>query len=117
MSLYTEELLDHFKNPQNFGIINNFTSRSKQVNPFCGDEIEVFVVVKKNKINNISFNGVGCAISIASGSLLTEYVKNKPLPFVKKFKTKDMINLLDLEISETRKKCALLPWSVLQDCI
>lgn len=116
-TLYKEEILEHFHDPQNFGELKDFTKKSKQLNPFCGDEIEMFVVVEEETIKNISFVGKGCAISIASASILTEYVKEKTIEEINNFSDDDMISLLEIAISDTRKKCALLSLAVLKDCL
>ncbi len=115
--LYKEEIIDHYKNPQNFGKPGNFDISAKQLNPFCGDEIEVFITFHKNIIQSIYFSGFGCALSIAGASLLTEHVKGMNKNDLTKFSKEDMLKLLGIDISETRKKCALLGWAVLQDCL
>lgn len=116
-SIYKEEILEHYNSPQNFGKISDFSSSSKQTNPFCGDDLELFVKLIDNKIVNIGFNGSGCAISIAAASILTEYAKGKYKNELTNFSEKDMLNLLGIEVSETRKKCALLALATLKDCI
>lgn len=116
-NIYREEILEHYREPQNFGRPSSFNISSKQSNPFCGDEIEVFLQIKGNKVQAISFEGKGCAISIASASILTEFVKGKQKKILTKFSEGDMLNLLNIEVSETRKKCALLSWAVLKDCL
>ena len=115
--LYKEEIIDHYKNPQNFGKLSSFTVSSRQINPFCGDEIEMFINFSGDKVLDVSFDGHGCAISIAAASLLTEYIKTKTKRELTKYTKEDMLNLLGVEVSETRKKCALLGWAVLQDCL
>lgn len=116
-TLYRDELLEHYRNPQNFGKIPNFSVCAKQSNPFCGDDIEIFVQFEKDKIKNIGFVGRGCAISMAGGSMLTEFVIGKTKKELTNFGEKAMLVLLGVEVSETRKKCALLAFSVLKDCI
>ncbi len=115
-TLYREELLEHYRNPQNFGKLSDFDISSKQSNPFCGDDVEIFVQLKKYRIKNIGFEGKGCAISMAGASMLTEFVKGKTKKELTKFSEKDMLSLLGIEVSETRKKCALLGLAVLKDC-
>lgn len=115
--LYKEEILEHYKSPQNFGKIELFDKSSKQLNPLCGDEIEIFVRFENGEVSDISFTGKGCAISMASASLLTEYVKNKSKNRLTKLTERDMLTLLGVEVSETRKKCAFLALSVLRDCL
>ncbi len=116
-NLYKEEILEHYRDPQNFGEVTNATASSKQTNPLCGDDIAISLKSSGEKIEDIRFQGKGCAISIAAASLLTEYVKGKELTQLTKFSENDMLQLLGVEISETRKKCALLAYAVLHDCI
>lgn len=127
--LYKEEILDHYKNPQNFGVLATYHVSSKQLNPLCGDEIEMFIRFEKNsvggassppqgrKIHTITFVGHGCAISIAATSMLTEFVRDKKKTELTKFSQENMLDLLGIDLSETRRKCALLGWAVLQDCL
>lgn len=116
-TIYREEILEHYRNPQNFGKLQKFNISSKQTNPFCGDEIEIYIKWDKEAIGDIKFQGKGCAVSVAAASILLEYVKNKTKKELTKFSEKDMLNLLEIEVSETRKKCAFLALSVLKDCI
>lgn len=118
-NLYREEILEHYKNPLNFGNLKKFDVCSKLLNPFCGDEIEMFIKFKngRTKIENIGFVGKGCAICIAATSILTDYAKNKKIEKLTKFSEKDMLELLNIDLSETRKKCGLLGFFVLKDCL
>ncbi len=116
-SLYREEILENYKSPKNFGKLLRFDVSSKQVNPFCGDKIEMFIKFDKDKVRGIKFKGIGCAISIASTSMLTEYIKGKKRKQLTKFSETDMLSLLGIGVSETRKKCALLGLAVLKDCL
>lgn len=116
-SLYKEEILEHYKDPQNFGKLSDYNAFSKQTNPVCGDEIEMFVKFEKEAVGDISFLGKGCAISIASVSFLTKYAKNKTKKELTKFSKNDMLELLGIEISQTRKKCALLGLAVLKELL
>ena len=70
--MYQENILDHYKNPRNFGKIDNSSVHHHEYNPLCGDEIDMFLVIGENKkIVDVKFNGKGCAISQASASMLT----------------------------------------------
>ena len=115
--LYREEILDHYQNPRNFGKMKGASSHAHQTNPLCGDDIEMFIKVKNDKISDISFQGKGCAICLAGASILTEHVKGKPKKELTRFSEKDMLDLLGIEVSETRKKCAMLSLAVLKDCL
>lgn len=122
-NLYREEILEHFKDPQNFGELADATHSSKQTNPFCGDEITIFIKVHDSKkrsasiIDSITFIGKGCAISIASASMLTDFAKTKTVEQLTAFSDEDMLTLLGVEVSETRKKCALLALTTLKDAL
>jgi len=76
--LYQEIILDHGKNPHNLGKTENFNKDAKGHNPLCGDIVHVYLKLNGNKkIENISFEGKGCAISMASASILTDLIKGK----------------------------------------
>lgn len=115
--LYREEILEHYKEPLNFGKLKKYDVHAKQLNPFCGDEIELFLAIEKGVVLDIGFVGTGCAISIASTSILTDHVKSKKINELTKFSDEAMLELLAIDISETRKKCALLGFAVLKDCL
>ncbi len=82
--LYQEIILDHGKNPRNFGKCKNFNKDSKGYNPLCGDKVHIYVNLDSNqKIVDLSFEGEGCAISLASASILTEILKGKEFSVAK----------------------------------
>ena len=76
-SMYQENILDHYKRPRNFGKISNASVHHHEYNPLCGDEIEMFLIIKDKKVADVKFHGRGCAISQASASMLTEEIKGK----------------------------------------
>ena len=74
--LYKEIILDHGKNPRNFGKCNGYNADASGHNPLCGDKVHIYAKLdKEKKIEDLSFEGEGCAISLASASILTEIVK------------------------------------------
>ena len=76
--LYQEIILEHGKNPRNIGKTENFNKDAKGHNPLCGDSVHVYLKLdNKNKVEDISFEGSGCAISMASASIMTDLVKGK----------------------------------------
>src|SRR3989344_7730590 len=110
-SLYRQEILEHYRNPQNFGTLKQSSFEVSKANELCGDEIKMQVLTDKSKkIKDIRFSGSGCAISIASASLFTEYVKGKSLEDIIKMKPEQIIKLLCITISPARRKCALLAY-------
>ena len=131
--LYQQLILDHGKNPRNLGKFENFNKDAKGHNPLCGDKVHVYLKLDENKkISDIKFEGEGCAISMASASIMTELMKNKEEPEVKELiddflkMIKDSPELSSKIISEDEKtklmslsgvkkypmrvKCATLPW-------
>jgi len=116
-NLYHDFLLFHWRNPQNYGRLKNANKRAISDNPFCGDVIEMEAEIKDDKIKKIRFSGKGCIISIASASLLTEYVKNKKISELKKLDKDFILKLLNIKLGPTRLKCALLSLDVLKKLI
>jgi nitrogen fixation NifU-like protein len=114
MDMYAENILDHYKNPRNFGKLNNPTGTYKDSNPLCGDEVEIQLQLSGDKIDDVAFTGRGCAISQASTSMLTEQIKGKEIGHVKKFTQQDIVSMLGISIGPTRMKCALLGLRTLQ---
>lgn len=114
MDLYREEILDHYKNPRNFGEVKNFVLKDSDRNSSCGDSLEMGVRVKNGKITDIKFTGVGCAISLASASMLTEMLKGKTLKQAAKINDAVMLKRLGIPISLTRQKCATLGVAIWQ---
>ncbi len=106
--MYIQEIIDLYKHPLNFGVIENPTHSHKEFNSLCGDEIIVQLIIKNEKVKDIKFQGHGCAISIASASLLTDYVKNKDIKEISKLNVENVKKLLGIEISPGRVKCATL---------
>lgn len=103
-----ELLLDHYKDPRNFGHLENPDISHEEGNPSCGDQIRIEMKLNGSRIEDIRFSGKGCAISQAAASMLTEELKDKSLEDVKKFDKDQMLELLGVEVNPMRLKCALL---------
>ncbi|MEK6848600.1 MAG: iron-sulfur cluster assembly scaffold protein [Nanoarchaeota archaeon] len=106
--IYREHILDHYRNPRNSGKLKQYTLTHKEHNPLCGDEIQIYLLVKKEKISSISFEAKGCAISVASMSLLSEWVKHKSIKEIKNLKPEKMLEMLGIKLGIVRMKCGLL---------
>jgi len=114
---YRELILDYYRNPRNFGKLDPHDIDAKDLNPLCGDEIEMQIRVspEKDKIEEIKFIGKGCAISQASASMLTELAKGKPLEWVKALAREDILKMLGTsDLGPARIKCAMLSVKVLK---
>ena len=92
--LYQEIILDHGKNPRNKGKCNGYSHNAQAHNPLCGDKVHVYLKLDNDKkVTDMSFEGEGCAISLASASILTETLKGKDLSFTKKV-SEDFLNMV-----------------------
>jgi len=138
--LYQEIILDHGKNPRNLRKSENFNKDAKGHNPLCGDNVHIFLKLDENKkIEDISFEGSGCAISMASASIMTELLSGKNenqtkeivSDFLEMIKKKDILESKNLNESEKTKlmclsgvkkypmrvKCATLAWHTLTSAV
>jgi nitrogen fixation NifU-like protein len=106
---YKEYILDHYRNPRNFGHLENPTAKAEDLNPLCGDKIAMELSVGADgKIDDVRFSGKGCAISQASASMLTETLKGKTLEEVAQLSHDVVLENVGIGISPTRMKCAML---------
>lgn len=111
---YREYILDHFKNPRNFGRLEHPDITHEEHNPLCGDIVGMDFAIEDGRIADIRFHGRGCAISQASASLLTERLKGMSLEDARRLGKDDVLEELGIDISPARLKCALLSLKVLK---
>ena len=138
--LYQDIILEHGKSPRNFGKCEKYTHQAKGYNPLCGDQVHVYLKLNNEKnVEDLTFVGSGCAISMASTSIMTESVKGKSVEvtkkiifeFLKMIKNTEEINSKDLDDDQKTKimslsgvkqypmrvKCATLAWHTLNSAI
>jgi nitrogen fixation NifU-like protein len=113
-SLYAEEILDHYKHPRNFGQLNHPDIHVEANNPLCGDRLAMDVVVKDGKVEDVRFSGRGCAISQAAASMLTERMIGEPLDELASTTRDDILEMLGVQVSYARMKCATLSLGLLR---
>jgi nitrogen fixation protein NifU and related proteins len=106
--LYRDYILEHYRRPHNFGVIEHPTTSHEGANPLCGDRITIQLGVADGKVERVGFTGRGCAISQASASLLTDEIRGKTVEEVAAYRADDLLDLLGIEISPARLKCAML---------
>ena len=106
--VYKENIIDHFKNPRNYGEIVEAEIKHSELNSICGDMIRLFVKLEDGKISDVKFKGNGCAISMASTSMMTDVLKGKTLEEVKKLSQEDIFEMLGIKLGIVRMKCGLL---------
>jgi nitrogen fixation protein NifU and related proteins len=114
--IYRELILDYYRNPRNFGKIADHDIEAHDTNPLCGDEVDIQIKVGADgTMGDIKFTGKGCAISVASTSLLTELAKGKKLEWVKELSKEEVFSLIgDPDLGPSRVKCALLGMKALK---
>ena len=106
--MYQAVILDYYRNPRNFGTLENPDIKARDTNPFCGDVIEMHAEVQDGRIAEIRFTGKGCAISRAAASMLTELIQGKSLEEAARVTKEEILEVLSIPISGIRLKCALL---------
>jgi nitrogen fixation protein NifU and related proteins len=114
MEMYTENILDHYENPRNFGHLPAPEARAHDANPLCGDAFDIELKFVKDKVSEVAFSGHGCAISTASASMLTEKIIGMSIKDIERLESKDVLEMLGIELSHVRIKCAMLPLKVIK---
>ena len=112
--LYQEVILEHSKQPRNFRELSTANRKAEGYNPLCGDHFTVYLNVEGNSIKDIAFQGSGCAISQASASMASDELIGMPVEDLLKLDKDFVLDLLGLDISATRMKCALLSLKVIK---
>ena len=113
--LYRENILDHYKRPRNFGRPEAYDLDFEDTNPFCGDEQHVYIKLGDDgRVERVAFEGKGCAISTAATSMLTEELEGKTTDELLRLPKDFVLDLLGIDISATRMKCALLGLKVVK---
>ena len=133
--LYDSNIIDHSNTPRNNAVLSNETNSGHSINPFCGDEVKIQLLIKNNFICKVGIQAIGCKINIASASILSETIINKPVKkitelenlfveYLNNTSTKETYSELEhlLKLSQIKNfpiriKCILLSWSALNEAI
>ncbi len=115
--LYKQNILDHYKHPHHKGILNPCDISAQAANKSCGDDLTLYLNVREGTINDISFNGDGCAISIAGASMLLDKLSGMTLVDAKALGESDVLALFGVPVGPARLRCALLAYSALQEAL
>jgi len=115
--LYRDYILDHYKNPKNFGELSDADLEFEDKNPLCGDELEVQLKVEDGRIKELRWHGQGCAISQAAASIASEELIGMPVDEAAQLDADWMLEHMGIQISATRRKCALLNLKVLRGAV
>jgi nitrogen fixation NifU-like protein len=115
--LYRDHILEHYKRPRNFGELDPHDLEGHEHNPLCGDELGVQIRVSDGRIEDLRFQGHGCAISQAAASIASEELKGMELTQAGTLGADWILELLGIPISATRRKCALLGLKVVRGAV
>ena len=130
--LYQEVILDHAKSPRNFGVLEQYTCTAEGNNPMCGDQLTVYVDIKDGVVSDVSYRARGCAISIASASIMSSMIKGRTLEEVNILFDKFRMLCTGQEVEDdddidrlrvlsgvskfpTRVKCATMSWHAVKE--
>jgi nitrogen fixation NifU-like protein len=114
--MYRDHILEHYKNPRNHGVLDPADIDHMEDNPLCGDDLRITIRLGAGEVvDEVRFEGRGCAISQASASMLTTKIHKMPLQDVQKLTQADVLAMLGVPVSPVRLKCAVLSLVVLQD--
>jgi nitrogen fixation NifU-like protein len=112
---YREFILDHYKNPRNYGTIEEPHAQAEGQNPLCGDEVSIYLNFDEDdKITDVKFSGRGCAISQAATSMLTDHVKGKTAEEAAALDKQELLDEIGIQLTPIRLKCAILGLGVLK---
>ncbi|GAB4555841.1 MAG: SUF system NifU family Fe-S cluster assembly protein [Anaerolineae bacterium] len=114
MDMYHEAILDHYRHPRHWGVLDGANYDHEEKNPLCGDRLRLTMRVKDGVIEDIGWSGEGCAISQAAASMLGEMIVGKTLEEAREITKENVLELLGIELGPVRLKCALLSLKVLK---
>ena len=116
--LYQELILEHYREPQNFGQLDNFDCKHSEANTSCGDDFTFYLKLDSdNHIQDISFEGRGCAVSTAAASILTEWARGKSISELSQLEPKRVEEIVGVKVSLLRQKCLQLSAKALKKMV
>lgn len=115
--MYAQNILDHYKHPRNFGELSNPTRSVEKINPTCGDRIKLDVLIENGVVTDCKFSGVGCAISQAAMSILSEKIIGSTVSDVSHLGKDDVLAMLGVTVSRERLKCAMMGLDAVKEAI
>jgi len=115
--LYRENILDHYGNPRNEGVLEDADISHERQNPVCGDVVRLDIKLEDGKVEEARFRGQGCVISMASASMFTEKIKGKTISELREIDEQDIFDMLGVELGPSRFHCGVLPLRVLEEAL
>lgn len=117
MNIYRDNMMDHYKNPRNFGRVHNPSVTAPAHNPFCGDKLEIDLVITDNTVSNFKFRGDMCAVAMSAASMLSEDIIGLTIEQVKEITKEKILTYFGNDLTTSRVKCATLVLDALTEAI
>ncbi|MDE1868630.1 MAG: SUF system NifU family Fe-S cluster assembly protein [Candidatus Micrarchaeota archaeon] len=117
IDIYAEEIVSHYEHPHNKGEITDASVSQHNYNPVCGDEMTMYLMINDGIVSDVKFKGVGCAISMATASMLTDFIKGKTLKEIEGMGINTIIDLIGIDPGPARLKCATLSLRTLKEAV
>ena len=117
IDIYAEEIVSHYEHPHNKGELADASVSQHNYNPVCGDEMTMYLMIKDGAVSDVKFKGVGCAISMATASMLTDFIKGKSLKEIEGMGVNTIIGLIGIDPGPARLKCATLSLRTLKEAV
>ncbi len=114
---YADELISNYEHPHNKGKISGADAKFHEFNPVCGDDLTLYLKVRGGKVEDVKFDGTGCAISIASASMLTDEIKGKKLSEIESMNFEKLKEIIGIDPGPVRLKCATLSLKALKKAV
>lgn len=114
MDLYREQILEHYRHPLNWGLVQRADIERHGYNPLCGDEVTIQLQINNGMITEVRFEGKGCAVSVAAASLLSEMIQKKSIATIQRLGVVDINLMLGLNLPPARISCGLLALKTVQ---
>ncbi len=108
LDMYAENLIRHYEKPHNKGKMEDSSASMHEDNPSCGDEIDLYIKIEDGKVRDVKFEGSGCAISMGSASILTDFIKGKALGDIEGLGKEELFGIIGIDPGAARLHCATL---------
>ncbi len=117
LDIYAENLMQHYEKQHNRGRLSDFDVKVHEENTTCGDSMDLYLKVDKGRVKDVSFEGIGCIISMGSASITTDFVKGKSLKEIEKMDARTVIDIIGVDPGPARIHCATLAMRAVKSAV